>query len=100
MPGLLKGDTMSSGDIASRLDRATAVLTTVACLIPAVVGAILYPQLPAQIAMHWDMQGAASGFADELVAAIVVPVAYSYLEYTGKRGVDSLSLPRGLMAVP
>ncbi|MCQ2558994.1 MAG: DUF1648 domain-containing protein, partial [Oscillospiraceae bacterium] len=51
----------------------TTILTTIVCLIPVVLGIILYPSLPETIVTHWDAQGNPNGWSSKLVGAIVFP---------------------------
>lgn len=51
----------------------TYILTTLVCLIPIIAGLILYPNLPEEIATHWDVQGNANGWQSKLTGAIVNP---------------------------
>ena len=51
----------------------TRILTTIVCLIPVILGIILYPVLPDTIATHWTFGGEANGWEPKLVGAIVFP---------------------------
>ncbi len=51
----------------------TTILTTIVCLIPVILGIILYPKLPDTIVTHWDAQGDPNGWSSKLVGAIVFP---------------------------
>ncbi|MBQ0000577.1 MAG: SdpI family protein [Clostridiales bacterium] len=51
----------------------TMILTSLVCLIPIVIGAILYPQLPEQMVTHWDSAGNPNGYSHKFTATIVFP---------------------------
>lgn len=51
----------------------TTILTTIVCLIPVILGIILYPKLPDTIVTHWDIDGNPNGWESKLVGAIVFP---------------------------
>ena len=56
-----------------KINRKTWILSTVVCLIPIIVGIILYSRLPAQIPIHWDADGNVNGTAGKFVGVIVLP---------------------------
>lgn len=51
----------------------TTIITTIVCLIPVIIGAILYPKLPDTIVTHWDASGNPNGWSSKMVGAIVFP---------------------------
>ena len=51
----------------------TTIITTIVCLIPVIIGAILYPKLPDTIVTHWDASGNPNGWSPKMVGAIVFP---------------------------
>lgn len=51
----------------------TTVLTTIVCLIPVILGILLYPRLPETIVTHWGADGNPDGWSSKLVGAIVFP---------------------------
>lgn len=51
----------------------TTVLTTIVCLIPVILGIILYPRLPETIVTHWDANGDPNGWSSRMVGAVVFP---------------------------
>lgn len=57
----------------------TWIISTVICLIPVILGIILFPQLPDQIATHWDGQGVPNGWSSKFVGAIVFPGSLAVL---------------------
>ena len=56
-----------------RDNKRTIIITTIVCLIPVIMGIILYDKLPAQIATHWDSQGNVNGVSSKFVGAIGFP---------------------------
>lgn len=54
-------------------EKRTAILTTIVCLIPVLVGAALYSRLPDEIATHWDGNGVPNGWQPKFVGAIIFP---------------------------
>lgn len=56
-----------------KLVNKTTILTTVVCLIPIIVGIILYNKLPENIVVHWDSNGEPNGWAHKMVGTIVFP---------------------------
>lgn len=56
-----------------KLVNKTTILTTVVCLIPVIVGIILYNKLPENIVVHWDSNGEPNGWAHKMVGTIVFP---------------------------
>ena len=54
--------------------RRTLLLTTAVCLLPMLLSAALYPQLPDQIAIHWNSAGQPDNYAPKLFAAFGIPV--------------------------
>lgn len=51
----------------------TTVLTTIVCLIPVILGIILYNKLPESIVIHWDFNGTPNGWASKIMGAVVFP---------------------------
>ena len=51
----------------------TTILTTVVCLIPVILGVILYNKLPDTIVTHWDINGNPNGWESKMVGAIFFP---------------------------
>ena len=50
------------------------IITSVVCLLPVLLGVALYPQLPEQIATHFNSQGAADGYSPKAFAVFGLPV--------------------------
>ena len=57
----------------SKETKRTAIITTIICFIPIIIGACLYNRLPDTIATHWDFKGNANGFSSKFVGVIVFP---------------------------
>lgn len=52
----------------------TLVITTLLCLLPIIPGLIVYPDLPDQIAIHWNTAGEADNFAHKAIAVWGLPL--------------------------
>ncbi|MBI9095957.1 MAG: DUF1648 domain-containing protein [Sphaerochaeta sp.] len=46
----------------------TMVITTLVCLMPLILSAILYDRLPEQIPIHFDVAGEADNYASKALA--------------------------------
>ena len=49
------------------------IITSIIILLPVCVGLILWNSLPEQIAIHWNVQGVADGFAGKATAVFALP---------------------------
>lgn len=49
------------------------IITSIIILLPVCVGLILWNSLPEQIAIHWNVQGVADGFAGKTTAVFALP---------------------------
>lgn len=56
-------------------DKKRLILTTLVCMVPVIIGIILYPTLPDEMVIHWDASGEPNGFASKFVGAIVLPAS-------------------------
>lgn len=54
-------------------EKRTRILTTLVCLIPIVIGVILYPRLPDTVVTHWDGNGVPNGTQSKFIGIIVFP---------------------------
>lgn len=52
------------------------VLTSLLCLLPIVLSIILYTQLPAKIAIHWDSTGVADRYVSKAWASFGIPLLF------------------------
>lgn len=52
----------------------SSFIPTIVCLIPLIVGIILYPKLPDVIATHWNGKGEIDGYSSKFVGIIVFPL--------------------------
>ncbi|NMO94471.1 SdpI family protein [Paenibacillus lemnae] len=59
--------------------RTTFIAATLVCLLPMILSAVLYPELPGQIAIHWDAAGNPDGYASKAVAAYLLPASLAVL---------------------
>lgn len=50
------------------------IITSLVCLLPILLGVVLYPQLPEQIATHFDSHGVANGYSPKAFAVFGLPV--------------------------
>lgn len=53
----------------------TLITTTLICLLPIILGLVLYNKLPNQIAIHWDSTGTPDNFASKAIAVWGLPVS-------------------------
>lgn len=56
-----------------------AIITTAICLVPMVFGLIVYDELPAQIATHFDLYGTANGWTPRALAVFGLPVFFAVM---------------------
>ncbi len=54
-------------------------ISTVLCLLPIILGLILYGKLPEQIAVHFDSTGAPNGYLPKGTAVFFLPVIFAVL---------------------
>ena len=54
-------------------DRKTLIATTLICLVPMLVGALVYSRLPENIATHFDLQGNPDGWSGRAFAVFGLP---------------------------
>lgn len=54
--------------------RKTLFITTILCLLPILMGIILYDQMPAQIATHFNSQGVPNGYSPKEFAVFGLPI--------------------------
>lgn len=50
------------------------IITTLICLLPMILSALVYKQLPEQVAIHFNSAGTPDGFAPRIVAAFGLPL--------------------------
>ena len=53
------------------------ILTSIVCLLPMVLGLVLYKDLPAQVVMQWNLEGEPNWFAPKAVAAFAMPLFFA-----------------------
>lgn len=61
--------------------RRLLIVTTVVMLVPLVVGLIIWPQLPDQIATHFGVNGQANGWHDKNKTVFGVPLLMIMIQY-------------------
>ena len=54
-------------------EKKTLLLTTLICLIPMIVGALVYKRLPESMATHFGLDGTPNGWSSRPVAVFVLP---------------------------
>lgn len=55
------------------------IITTIICLFPMILSALVYNQLPEQIAVHFDAAGNPNGYASKKFAAFGLPLIFAAL---------------------
>ncbi len=50
------------------------VLSSLLCLLPMIIGAIFYRELPEQMPIHWDINGNVDGYASKFFALFGLPM--------------------------
>ena len=60
------------GNISDK-DKKILIITTLVCLLPILAGIVLYSQLPATIATHFNGQGVADGYSPKAFAVFGLP---------------------------
>ncbi len=58
----------------------TLLAAVIVCLLPLLLSAAVYSDLPEQIAIHWDSAGNPDGYAGRLAGAFGIPVFLAVLE--------------------
>lgn len=58
-----------------KINKKLLLLTSAVCLLPLIMSAAVYADLPAQVAIHWNAAGEPDGYASKAVAAFVLPLA-------------------------
>jgi uncharacterized membrane protein len=53
------------------------ILTTSVCLIPIVLSAVLYPELPGEIPIHFNIKGQADSYLPKAVVCFVLPFIFA-----------------------
>ena len=56
-----------------KVDKKALLMTGIVCLLPMLVGFILYPRLPEQMASHWNFSGEADGYSSKAFAVFGLP---------------------------
>ena len=54
-------------------DRRLLIVTTLVCLLPALVGAAVYSRLPETMATHWNLHGEVDGWSSRAFAVLGLP---------------------------
>lgn len=54
-------------------------ITTIVCLLPMILAALIYTQLPSQIPIHFDNSGVADGYLPKAIACYGLPIGFALL---------------------
>ena len=65
-------------------DRFVLLLTSLVCLLPLIMSLVVYPDLPEQVAIHWDSTGNPDNFAPKALAAFGLPFVFLALNLFSK----------------
>lgn len=57
------------------------IISSVCCLLPMIIGLILYPNLPKQLPIHFDANGIADNYAAKEISLFVLPIGMAVLNY-------------------
>lgn len=63
----------------SKERKMTWVLSTLVCLIPVIVGILLYSKLPDQVVTHWGSDGEPNGWSSKFTGIILFPLILTIL---------------------
>ncbi len=55
----------------------TTIITTILCILPILLGVLLYDKLPDTIAVHFDARGEGDGFMPKAVAVFGLPLIFA-----------------------
>ena len=56
-----------------KADKKTLILTTLICLLPAIIGAAVYSRLPETMATHWSLDGTPDGWSSRAFTVFGLP---------------------------
>lgn len=59
--------------------RSLLIITTIVCLLPMIIAAAVYKQLPSQIPIHFDSSGAADNYLPKAAACFGLPLLFGML---------------------
>lgn len=77
-------------------NRKQTIIIALICLIPLVVGIVLYPQIPDKIVTHWGGNGEPNGYSSKFVGIIVLPLALTLLGIVMPRFLDDDPSNKGM----
>ena len=63
-----------------RIDVKRMLVTVIVCLLPMIAGAVLYNQLPEQMAVHFNLNNEADNYASKAFAVFALPVFMALLQ--------------------
>lgn len=66
----------------------TLILTTVLCLLPLILSAVVYNRLPDQMAIHWGTGNTPNGYTSKFLASFGLPLFLAVLNFVGHVVLD------------
>lgn len=63
-----------------KINKKTIWLTCSVCLVPLILGVLMYNKLPNQIPIHWNMAGEVDGYASKAIALFLLPIGMALLQ--------------------
>ena len=70
-------------------NKKTLILTTLVCLIPMLIGVLVYDRLPETMATHWNLQGEPDGFSSRAFAVFGLPAVVAVLNIVVYFGLNA-----------
>lgn len=64
--------------------KAIIFISSVLCLLPAIFSALVFSELPEQVAIHWNSSGAADNYVHKSIAAFGIPVLFAVINFISK----------------
>lgn len=64
------------------------IWSTILCLLPVLLGIILYKKLPDRVAIHWDFHGVPNNFAPRGLAVFGLPVFMTVINFIVHYGIN------------
>lgn len=62
------------------MKRKTTIITCIVCLLPILFGVIVYDRLPAQIPIHWNLEGNIDGYAAKSIFVFLLPLLMTLMQ--------------------
>lgn len=64
------------------------IVTTMLCVLPLIYVAAVYQKLPEQLAVHWDMEGQADGYASRFWGGVGLPLLMAVINFVVHIALD------------